>query len=239
MDIRLIEFICEDLGIQNYKVNPDETVDVDGNVDISRMDLDKLPLKFGKVSGHFFCTNNKLTGLEGAPRYVGRDFCCNYNKITSLEGAPIEVGGDFSCYNNKLTSLEGAPTYFVWNFLCGANRLITLKGAPLSIGNDFYCQNNKLTSLEGAPIEVGGDFDCDSNNIISLEGAPIEVGGDFVCINNPISKLYELFPNYDSFIESLDYNYLRGTSIIKFRFEEALEELNMEIPKEIKGWTWI
>ena len=237
MDIRLIEFICEDLGIQNYKVNPDETVDVNGHVDL-RGDLEKLPLKFGRVTGHFYCDRNKLTSLEGSPIYVGGDFYCHQNKIENLKGGPTEVGGDFSCYGNKLVTLEGSPIYVGGNFLCGANKLVTLKGSPNVIGEDFYCQNNKLTSLEGAPKIIGRDFECVMNDIINPEGLP-EVGGDFVCINNPISKLYELFPDHKSFVESLDYGYLKGTSIIKFRFEEALEEFGIKMPNEIKGWTWI
>ncbi len=47
--------------------------------------LEKLPLKFNKVNGHF---------------------TCGYNKLESLEGSPIEVNGNFYCHNNKLTSFE-------------------------------------------------------------------------------------------------------------------------------------
>jgi hypothetical protein len=109
-----------------------------------------------KVGGHFFCTNNQLTSLEGAPQEVGGDFSCAQNQLTSLEGAPQEVGGDFFCSHNQITSLEGAPQ---------------------EVGGDFYCYNNQITSLEGAPQKVGGDFSCAQNQLTSLEGAPQEVGG--------------------------------------------------------------
>ena len=59
--------------------------------------LDKLPLKFGKVTGDFNCAFNKLTTLEGVPDYVGMNFYCNNNKLTSLEGSPEYVGWDFYC----------------------------------------------------------------------------------------------------------------------------------------------
>ena len=40
-------------------------------------------------------------------------------------------------------------------------------------------------------------------------------------------------------MDSLDYNYLRGTNIVKSRFQEALDELGIKMPKSIKGYNWI
>jgi hypothetical protein len=90
----------------------DGSVDVDGNVDLSDRNLTKLPLKFGEVSGNFWCFNNQLISLEGCPHSVGRDFNCQYNQLTTLEGSPNSVGDDFYCYNNQLTTLELIPDIF-------------------------------------------------------------------------------------------------------------------------------
>ena len=57
--------------------------------------------------GYFYCSDNQLTSLEGAPSSVGGYFICTNNQLTSLEGAPSSVGGDFECSYNKLTSFEG------------------------------------------------------------------------------------------------------------------------------------
>jgi hypothetical protein len=105
--------------------------------------------------------------------------------------------------------------------------------------DDFYCTYNKLTSLKGSPTEVGGEFWCYDNQLISLDGSPIEIGGDFHCERNPIWEVYCLFPDYKSYIDSLDYGYLRGTSIVKGRFKEALDEVGIEMPDKIKGWKYI
>jgi hypothetical protein len=78
--------------------------------------------------GNFYCDNNQLTSLEGAPSSVGGYFSCRNNELTSLEGAPASVGGGFDCHSNELTSLEGSPA---------------------SVGGYFDCNNNQLTSLEG------------------------------------------------------------------------------------------
>jgi hypothetical protein len=77
------------------------------------------------------------------------DFYCHNNKLTSLKGAPSVVNGDFYCYNNKLTSLEGAPSVVNGGFSCFSNNLTSLKGAPSAVNCYFYCANNKLTSLAG------------------------------------------------------------------------------------------
>jgi hypothetical protein len=213
-----IESICREYGIRNWTINEDGSVDVDGDVDISELELEKIPLKFGKVSGDFHCYTNLLISLEGAPKVVGGNFDCSFNKLTSLEGGPIEVGHSFYCYNNNLTSLKGSPEV---------------------VGGDFSCSFNKLTSLEGGPKEVGGSFNCQRNKLITLEGGPNKVGGSFLCQGNPISFVYKLFPDHKAYLDSLDYDYLRGTSIIKWKFKEALDEIGGEMPESILGWKYI
>ena len=70
---------------------------------------DFLGIRFGKVSGYFYCLGNQLRTLEGSPREVGEDFHCYGNQLKTLEGSPREVGGSFYCSGNPLISLEGAP----------------------------------------------------------------------------------------------------------------------------------
>jgi len=64
-----IDSICKKYGIKNYIINSDGSVDVDGDVSF-KVNLNKLPLKFGKVSGYFDCSYNFLTTLEGCPKWV-------------------------------------------------------------------------------------------------------------------------------------------------------------------------
>jgi hypothetical protein len=129
-------------------INPNGTVDIDGDC---KLKIDKkvnqLPVKFGKVSGHFNCNDNQLTSLEGAPQSVGGNFYCYRNQLTSLVGSPQSVGGNFSCDDNQLTSLIGAPQ---------------------SVGGIFWCNDNQLTSLVGAPQSVGGYFYCDWSPTLPL-----------------------------------------------------------------------
>ena len=99
--------------------------------------------------GNFYCYNNKLTSLEGAPSHVDGYFNCSVNKLTSLAGAPSHVGDDFSCSHNELTSLEGAPS---------------------RVNGDFYCYYNELTSLKDVHkhiAEIKGIFYAIENPIES------------------------------------------------------------------------
>jgi hypothetical protein len=223
-------------------------VDVDGNVDLWNIGLTKLPLKFGRVSGFFNCSDNKLTTLEGAPKEVGSNFSCDYNKLTTLEGAPKKVGGYFDCRNNKLTSLEGAPKEVGGYFSCYNNNLTTLEGAPKEVGGYFSCWNNELTSLEGAPKEVGGDFICYNNKLTSLEGAPKEVSGNFSCRDNKLTSLEGAPEKVGGYFGCDEFKLFRGEwnlkgwlKILRTGSEKAkdlvltiigAEELNREIEKD-------
>ena len=104
-----ISKICKKYNIEDYIISSDGLVDVAGDVDLSHRDLSKLPLKFGKIDGAFYCDRNKLTSLEGAPQTVTGSFICRTNMLTSLEGAPQTVTGSFICDFNRLISLKGAP----------------------------------------------------------------------------------------------------------------------------------
>ena len=162
---------------------------VNGNLDLSEMDLTELPdMSTVSVKGGFYCEDNQLTSLAGAPQSVGVDFDCRNNQLTSLAGAPQSVGGDVDCENNQLTSLAGAPQSVEY-FDCRNNQLTSLAGAPQSVGRDFDCRDNQLTSLHGAPQSVGGNFDCADNQLTSLAGAPQRVGGYFNCGFNQLTSL--------------------------------------------------
>ena len=103
----------EDYGIGNYTKNPDGSLSVEGYVDLSNCNLKVLPFQFKEVTGDFYCSNNKLTSLKGAPLYVGGNFACHNNKIKSLIYAPKKVGLSFICSFNKLLSLKGVPRFMV------------------------------------------------------------------------------------------------------------------------------
>lgn len=77
MSFDKIESICNELGIDNYVINNDNSVDVAGTVDISEKELVNIPIKFGVVTGNFICSNNKLTSLKNIPNRCDNILCDN------------------------------------------------------------------------------------------------------------------------------------------------------------------
>ena len=206
-----IHSICKKYGIEDYTVNEDGSIDVEGSVYLSNRNLTKLPLKFNHVSGGFYCTHNELTTLEGSPKSVGGGFFCSDNKLTTLEGSPQLVSGNFSC---------------------GFNQLTTLEGSPKSVGGGFYCYNNKLETLEGSPQSVGG-FDFYNNQLTDFIGFPEFWEGYVDFGYNTVYKILKLFPE-DKRCKAIywinEYEVIQGKNIILPRLEEVFEQLKLEVP---------
>ena len=77
-----IEFL-DNVCPKKWKLNSEGKVDVEGNVDILNLDITEIPVKFGKVTGYFWCPDNKLTTLEGCPDVIGWTFMCYGNNLTN------------------------------------------------------------------------------------------------------------------------------------------------------------
>ncbi len=101
-----IHDICKKYNIENYTINSDGSIDVDGAVDLLHLNLTKIPIKFNNVYGNFDCSYNLLTSLENSPKWIRDSFFCIENSLTSLEGCPIS---DMYYYfgDNPLESLNG------------------------------------------------------------------------------------------------------------------------------------
>ena len=79
------------MNITNYTINKDLSVDVDSNVNINNRNLTKIPIKFNKVSGSFYCSNNNLTSLVGCPTTVSGSFYCHNNKLTNINDLDSKI----------------------------------------------------------------------------------------------------------------------------------------------------
>jgi hypothetical protein len=107
IDEQKIHNICKKHNIKNYTINPDGSIDVDGDVLLYNRRVSKIPIKFNKVSGYFYCSWEDLTTLEGSPKHVGGWFDCSDNKLKTLKHSPSIISGLFYCIDNPLESLEG------------------------------------------------------------------------------------------------------------------------------------
>jgi hypothetical protein len=133
-------------GIENYTINSDGVIDVDGEVNLANKNLDEIPFNFGKVTDSFIIVNNNLTSLEGCPYYVGGEFACQFNKLKNLKGSPDEI---------------------VYNFYASKNNLESLEGMPSEIGGNFYCDGNPNLKELDSISNIEGEIHCDGNVDIS------------------------------------------------------------------------
>ena len=103
-----IEAWCEEMGIQNYTINSQGEIDVNGNVDLTERDIKELPYKFGTIKEYFDlgrCKN--LISLKNCPNEVCNSFDIDgCSQLSSLEGCPKEVDGNFYCMNCKKEFVE-------------------------------------------------------------------------------------------------------------------------------------
>ena len=80
----------------SWTINKDLTVDVKGSVWLIKLNFEKFPVKFNKVSGSFSCYNcSSLKTLEGAPKEVGGDFyaqACGKNFTRDEVNSVCKVG---------------------------------------------------------------------------------------------------------------------------------------------------
>ena len=202
-------WICKKCGIENYIINADGSIDVDGDVDLGQWSnpyrsgvsftiQGRLDLKLRNVSGHFTCDRINLISLEGCPVSVGGGFYCGDNLLVNLEGCPLSVGGHFHCGGNKLTSLEGCPK---------------------EVGYGFNCEKNNLSGFEGYSGE-GNHFSCNGNIVYNVwmlfeDKDKIEYFNEFDMIRN------------------------NGTEIILDRLNSFLQDIGKPIVKKVEGYICI
>jgi hypothetical protein len=94
-------------GRKSWKLQPNGKVNVKGNVTLYDMDIEEIPVKFGRVELNFDCSYNKLTTFKNCPDYIGGHFWGENNNIKSLEYYPKEVCGKFIInYNPIIKNLE-------------------------------------------------------------------------------------------------------------------------------------
>jgi len=144
-----VQKYAKKFGFQPYdcKVNPDNSVDVNGNVSITAWKFTKLPFKFGRVTGEFTirgCDN--LTTLENSP-----DWCKNFDlrlceKIKDLKGLSPDmvVSESFHLFHcNGLKSLEGSPKEVGAIYIIDlCENLTSLKGLSKVIKKELWIRDN-------------------------------------------------------------------------------------------------
>ncbi len=209
-----IDKICRKYKIVNYTINSDNSVDVDGDVNLFNKGLESIPLNFNIVNGYFDC---------------------GYNYLTSLKGCPVRVGNYFSCYNNQLTYLQYSPQYVESSyFYCGNNKIESLQYCTELIRSYFSCSYNKLTSLEHHPT-VYGEFICWNNQINTFEDF-YYYKEDIEFRYNPIYDIYVLFNDMKLIELARSYGFEWKGEIDLYKLDIFLKETEHEYKGSLREY---
>ena len=185
---KLLSKKLNEYQIDNYVINEDLTVDVNGNVNFSNKNLIDIPIKFNIVNGIFDCSKNHITNLKNSPNKVYK-FICSNNELSNLENGPVEVLYEYDCSCNKITSLSNMPTNTIDIVRCDYNKLVNLRGIS-PINKKIIANNNGLFSVEGLNKNFIGDVIVHSNNLNDFRSFPNEM--IYLNINdNNFSNLYK------------------------------------------------
>jgi len=188
--------VCRKYKIENYTINDDLSIDVNGDVELDSKNLEYLPLKFNYIGGGFYCPYNV--------------------ELKSLEGCPQTVNGDFYCFNNNLKTLKGCPQTVNGNFSCDNNELKSLKGCPQTVNGNFGCKDNELKDLEHFP-EVNGIIGIRGNPVNLLTYTFIEKADSFM-IEDFID--YEIVRNRDTVMLDRLQTFIEGFDLEMPNLEE-------------------
>lgn len=208
--------------------------------------------------GYFFFSGANITDLKGAPKYVNGPFTVvSTESLKSLEGGPIEVEADYECLATGITSLKGIPRTLNRHLNCNYTKIKDFMDGPEVIGGSLFAGDCELTSLEGLPTEITDSLYFTSEEVWDPRplkdvkiGLNLRGGGrirhllEFFFWVYDLRTINRIFATYSvaykRFIESLDYNWVKGSSedpkIDLFRLVEAMNEFDIDIVQKVRNY---
>jgi hypothetical protein len=198
---------CIRLGLKNYTINDDGTVDVNDHVYLDTP-MVKFPIKFGTINGSFTCTHNKLETLEGCPNHITGSFDCTNNNLYSLEHSPKYVGGFFQCNRNHIDNIIGIGR--VGGLIIFSDNQNFYDPIGLTNDNEYYL------------------FDTPIYFLLKLLSTSFRTR---LC---PIKKKQGDPWNLDRFIDlHQTYEFISGDKIHKHKFIDVCDEFNVTSTSEL------
>lgn len=163
-------------GVDNYTVNDDLTVDVNGNVNLERA----------------FMGQSKEEWLEELEDYNNHTDPEAQIDFELCDDGSYEGNGSHHVYEEKTDEVYELPVRFgtvKGSFSIAYNELRTLKGCPHTVEGGFDCDSNDLQSLTGAPRQVGNIFFCKHNPLIEVGDIDTQITQGFFVGPDQIADL--------------------------------------------------
>lgn len=165
-----INDFCSKHGIENYIINEDGSIDVNGDVKITDAKLEEIPIRFNRVEGNYILNTAKLRSLKNSPLYVSGFFRAEFTYIKTLEFSPKYIGTDFDVSYNNISSLKFSPEYIGGCFAIVENNIKNFD--YLNVFSDILIMGNPISTLldiiimSKDDVELFLDYDIIQDGII-------------------------------------------------------------------------
>lgn len=171
--------------ITRYKILDNGSIDIMQSVDISSLDLTKIPYPIYRVRGNFNASKNKLSDLTNAPKVVYGEYDVSNNNLISLLGVPKKVK-ILRAAHNKLTSLEHCPN--TTDLIVYNNNILSLKYIHPNVSFLSIMENVNLKNLEYLPSNMDSLILC--NTGITQIDKPLIINKTLQLKNTKIEYIY-------------------------------------------------
>lgn len=94
------EKLCRIWGIENWELNSDGTIDINGDLNLSGRRLNEFPIKIRIIRGSLNVSHNYFKNLKGFPTCITGNLNVSFNKLKTLEGKPKYIDGYISLEGN-------------------------------------------------------------------------------------------------------------------------------------------
>lgn len=190
-----------DQEISNYTINDDNTVSVDGDLELIGLRYKQLPVTFKEVTGDIKITGGMLANLQGLPKEINGHLSIASADNITLIGAPRRVGG-LDIHGTILTTFTSSPIREITgDVTLTAMNLTNLMGLPAEISGSLTINSNyegRLKSLDGCPQTVGKHFKLmriEGGGLINAKSLPTHIGGSVIIDGDITLKS----PNFSAF----------------------------------------
>ena len=163
MSRKELEKLLESFKIYNYKIDEEEKLHINGNIDLSGMNLEKIPFRITSITGSVQLKGNKIKSFENFP-VKALSVVLSYNSIDSFESFPVDSEVDYLLVdNNNIQKFNSFPKNLK-SLSVTHNPISSIEGAPMCV---LHIEETKI-ALEDAFIHDICSRSKTWNNEISL-----------------------------------------------------------------------
>ncbi len=184
----------KDHDVENYVINDDDTVSVNGDIELINLQYKRLPVTFKEITGNVTIVASRLETLAGLPQTINGDLEMNKVKVLDWTGCPAIVKGSVHLESSIVNGFGGDALREVGKGVYLDYSVIeSLKGFPPLVRGALSLRSSSVKSLEGLEnTHVMGNFSLQEvKNVTNLRGIPKRIEGDLILTKMEMLKTFD------------------------------------------------